>query len=484
MFQGRRNILTVILWTANIRIWENLKYKWERVGSEYMTIGEIEEVLIKILAAEKAYNLPAIAEKYGLACGTESEAMSSKSSYLSRRLKGKSNLFILDMALRIAKDYNSTELRRAIALYNDMQKYQINGNIRRVILDELCNLKEELEGEKSIVEFLNRIWELKKMPSIYSDSKSLEDDIFQHMMRNDDWSYNELFDTNLDIIGSDDEVFTKFLETLVDPVIRKGSKQREMLDLINSHIAEADYELTESGSKIGMPVYKLMSTKVGVDGQVKNIIFAADGLKPELVFTDAVNNDISIVKNEGNCLVFDKRIPESGLKWDDLVTWWSSSKYHNPDEENVDKELFMRLEKTLDASLEKSFFRKYYNLFKSELGGNLPALIPQVYLHYDPKTIAQLKGEKRLVRQRMDFLMLLSNRHRIIIEIDGKHHYTEGEKASPKLYSEMVAEDRRMKLAGYDLYRFGGYELSYGDKDKLIEDFFRKLFDKYEIRRS
>lgn len=80
--------------------------------------------------------------------------------------------------------------------------------------------------------------------------------------------------------------------------------------------------------------------------------------------------------------------------------------------------------------------------------------------------------------------MLLYNKHRIIIEIDGKHHYADGDKAVPKQYSDMVAEDRRMKLVGYDLYRFGGYELMYGDKAKIIEDFFRKLFEKYDIKRS
>lgn len=47
----------------------------------------------------------------------------------------------------------------------------------------------------------------------------------------------------------------------------------------------------------------------------------------------------------------------------------------------------------------------------------------------------------------------------------------------------MVAEGI-MKQAGYDLYRFGGYELTYRDKYKMIEDFFRKLLDKYDIRRS
>lgn len=449
-----------------------------------MTICGIESILIEILAEEKAYDVPSVCEKYSLDYGTEEEAFNSKRTYISKRLKGKSNIFILDMVNRVAEDYNSKELRRAIALYNDMQRYQINGNRRRALLDELYSRKVILEGEIDIISFLNRIWSLKKLPSAYGGKGAMEDSVRQHMIRNDDWSYSELFDTHLDLVGSDDEVFAKFLESMVSPVIRKGKVQREMLALINSYIIEDDYELAESGSSIGIPVYKLMSTKKGVQGQAKNIIFAAEGFKPELVFTDAVNNDISIVKYEDNCLVFDKRIPESGLKWDDLVAWWSTSKYHNLNEQNIDKELYIRLYKTLDKALEQPFFNHYYKLFKDELGGKLPALIPQVYLHYDPKTIAQLKGEKRLERQRMDFLMLLSNRHRIIIEIDGKHHYADGDKVSPKLYSDMVAEDRRMKLAGYDLYRFGGYELTYGDKEQIIEGFFRKLFDKYDIRKG
>lgn len=126
------------------------------------------------------------------------------------------------------------------------------------------------------------------------------------------------------------------------------------------------------------------------------------------------------MKNEENCLVYDMGISDTDLKWDDLVAWWEISSYHNDEESNLDRELFLRLEKTLDKSLEKPFFRKYYNLFKNDLGGNLPALILQVYLHYDPKTFAQFKGKKRFERQRMDFLVLLSDKHRIVIEIDVK----------------------------------------------------------------
>lgn len=46
----------------------------------------------------------------------------------------------------------------------------------------------------------------------------------------------------------------------------------------------------------------------------------------------------------------------------------------------------------------------------------LPAIIPQVYLHYDPDTIRELPNGSPLVRQRLDFLLLLSYRQCVVIE--------------------------------------------------------------------
>lgn len=58
--------------------------------------------------------------------------------------------------------------------------------------------------------------------------------------------------------------------------------------------------------------------------------------------------------------------------------------------------------------------------------------------------------------QRMDFLMLLPNGIRVVIEIDGKQHYSKNDIASPKLYAEMMANTRELQLKGYEVYRFGG----------------------------
>lgn len=166
----------------------------------------------------------------------------------------------------------------------------------------------------------------------------------------------------------------------------------------------------------------------------------------------------------------------------ELIEWWKFQTGKTFDSlYKATKNVHERLQESLNEDVEKRVLRVYFNSFFKTFQANLPALIPQVYLHYNPYTIKQLNGEKRLNRQRMDFLLLLPDRSRIVIEIDGKQHYAEGNAASPKLYSEMVAEDRRLKLAGYEIYRFGGYELSSPNAKEVIENFFIRLFDKHNI---
>lgn len=63
-------------------------------------------------------------------------------------------------------------------------------------------------------------------------------------------------------------------------------------------------------------------------------------------------------------------------------------------------------------------------------------------------------------------------------EVDGKQHYANGDTASPTLYSQMVAEDRRLRLAGYEVYRFGGAELMRDDASTMLVEFFDQLAER------
>lgn len=222
----------------------------------------------------------------------------------------------------------------------------------------------------------------------------------------------------------------------------------------------------------------------GVESPVKNLIFAANGPKPDLVLRDSVSNQIEIVRNAENCLVFEDPIPADGLKYSDLIAWWR--KQSHIAEGMSDRDVGLDLHHRLRASLgenpaECRVFDAYATRYKDE-GFAIPALIPQVYLHFDPATAAARKSLGQsgspLARQRMDFLILFSSRHRVVLEVDGKQHYANGEIASPSLYSEMVAEDRRLRLSGYEVYRFGGSELMAEGADKMLAEFFTQLSDR------
>jgi very-short-patch-repair endonuclease len=194
-------------------------------------------------------------------------------------------------------------------------------------------------------------------------------------------------------------------------------------------------------------------------------------------------------------------LPSSGqLLWKDLRDWYAELKGIES-EESAKEQLFRRLRQAVlgaRSAGELAVFQGYYERYGAALGDRLPALIPQVYLHYDPYTKRQRGDEQFLARQRMDFLLMLDQGVRIVIEIDGRHHYAvQDEQArtatSPmrSAMQKMVAEDRRLRLMGYEVYRFGGHEFLDVDLEqrklrpraqRCVGDFFDSLLARHSVR--
>ncbi|MFP5364344.1 MAG: hypothetical protein ACLGI5_16615, partial [Thermoleophilia bacterium] len=144
----------------------------------------------------------------------------------------------------------------------------------------------------------------------------------------------------------------------------------------------------------------------GVDGELKNLIFAAHGAKPRIVLRDAINNVIEIVEHADKCLVYDRPLDAGGLSWGDLTAWWAeTSPAAGPD---AARSLFTRLQASVTSPVELVLFREYATRYGGAGGDAVPALLPQIYLHYDPYTARELASSEGQVlkRQRMDFLML------------------------------------------------------------------------------
>ncbi|MEU8264118.1 hypothetical protein AB0C02_26275 [Micromonospora sp. NPDC048999] len=215
---------------------------------------------------------------------------------------------------------------------------------------------------------------------------------------------------------------------------------------------------------------------------MKNLIFAALGPKPEIVLDDAVNNDLHFVRNAENCLVYDRPLGAHGLTWAELTDWWADRQgmTGEPDRD-ISRSLYRRLDQSLgDNDAERRILRTYAGRYV-RLGSDIPALIPQVYLHYDPYTATERRAPGPLPRQRMDFLLLLPHRARVVIECDGKQHYADDDgRANPRQYADMMRADRDLRLKGYEVYRFGGAELVDDDAAQhLLSAFFDRLHQRY-----
>ena len=59
----------------------------------------------------------------------------------------------------------------------------------------------------------------------------------------------------------------------------------------------------------------------------------------------------------------------------------------------------------------------------------------------------------------MDFLLLLPHGHRVVLEVDGAHHLRPDGRPDPAGTPPGCARDRDLKLAGYEVFRFGATEL-------------------------
>jgi len=153
------------------------------------------------------------------------------------------------------------------------------------------------------------------------------------------------------------------------------------------------------------------------------------------------------------------------------------------DEGEAKKSLYERLLRSLpdNSPPQQNLYRLYHEIHGAAVP-DLPALLPEIWLYWDPVT-AKARGPKALLRFRMDFLLLLSHGERVVIEVDGKHHFTspDGRPDGTK-YADNMRGDRDLKLNGYEVFRFGATELLDRERARtVLQQFFTDLFRRFDV---
>ncbi|MDG4760490.1 hypothetical protein [Micromonospora sp. WMMD710] len=340
-----------------------------------------------------------------------------------------------------------------------------------------------VHNPRRFMTLLDRLWVLddESIASVFNPETGLRNRIEQHMIRNPgDWTIEQLFE-NLGVFEASDRRFALFLEGLTSPeVVPDELTQRGIVAAVNGHLRTVGVELRETATAGGYPVFSVVSTRSHGSRRPKNLIFASQ-TKPDIRFRDAIDNDIEIVGNADEVLVYDRPIGADGLLWRDLQAWWKDAHGFQSDDK-AKRTLYARLHRSLpkNSPPQTMLYSLYHEIFGASVRG-LPALLPEVWLHWDPKTV-KTRGKEALLRFRMDFLLLLPRGQRIVLAVDGSQHYSTDGRPDPAVYAANMRADRELKLSGYEVFRFGAADLQ--DRQQArgpVRQFFKDLFRVFDV---
>jgi very-short-patch-repair endonuclease len=425
--------------------------------------------------------LPALCDAIGLPAAPDDPAL-SKREYIESRLK----LVPDQEVVRVGEKFLATEgadlpsdERYALeeGLWSALPSFSIPKKQRHLLARALEGTSLFINANQ-FVRVLKALWVVEGSLDVLHElfgqkSRSLLREIEQHVILSpDDWSAEYLFD-RLGLFEASDRRVARFIEALVSPDVRPDeADQRAFADRVNGVLRDAGVELREVDTEGGYPIFRITSTS-GPAGRPKNLIFASQ-VKPDLRIRDAINNDVEVVTRADQVLIYDRPIPAEGLLWRDLQAWWAERE--RLDAAKAKATLYRRLLMSLPSSSppQRRLFETYFKTYRTTIP-SLPALLPEVWLHWDAKTVRE-RGADALLRFRMDFLMLFPHDARVVIEVDGKQHYTDDSgRGDPARYAAMVQADRDLRLAGYEVYRFGSVELL-DQWEARVKDFFDRLF--------
>lgn len=384
-------------------------------------------------------------------------------------------------------------------LWAGQQVPEISVRIRREIASALePQLQDLIEQGDRFWMLLDRFWVLDTdLSFLLNDGTGLRAQIDQHVFRNPgDWTVVELFE-QLGALKADHPRFARFLSALVSAdVVPDVRLQWRLIEILNPPLQDAGAELRETGVAEGYPVFTMVSTHARRSRPPRALIFATLS-KPDIRIGDVLDLDIEILGSRNDVLFYDRPIDGDGLLWRDLHCWWKDTR-RITDDAQAKKSLYRRLKACLPARLvdgkkerypaQENLFDLYYDLHARDMPG-LPALLPEAWVHWDPKSIGA-RGDAAMTHHRMDFLLLLPGGHRVVLEVDGVQHYSSADaangwrdaKADRQEYARTVRGDRDLKLSGYEVFRFGTVELDHRDAAReLLQGFFAALFREFKV---
>ncbi|MFK0690904.1 abortive infection family protein [Mesorhizobium sp. IMUNJ 23033] len=226
-------------------------------------VKQLRNALAGAISDFSANEVPSLCGRLGLREGDREESFKSKFKYAERRLIEKSAAELIPIAARLLEEVNSYDVSEALAKLQETNHATVSELTRRRIMAIFDKRPYSTEFEE--IEFIRRVWPTGQMPSVFQNAPSeqtLDDDLFNAIVRNNDWGNREV----LDVVGylkCSQKQFFRFLEEVTSPLTQSPEIQPELAAAINEHLRHDGYRLTIVRRLSGSPVYEVQPAAIG-----------------------------------------------------------------------------------------------------------------------------------------------------------------------------------------------------------------------------
>lgn len=162
--------------------------------------------------------------------------------------------------------------------------------------------------EGGILTFLEMIWDLRSMPSQDDRYTNARDDIWKHIVVNDDLSIEELFLDRLPSSHNDDDKFVALINSTIHPSVISDEQNRDaMISFVNSILTKFGHKLIITDYFGETPVYTFSDNA--------NVVALPKGIKP---------NNIKFFKSSSQNKEYPCFTLEFNSGWNDWFKWMTS----------------------------------------------------------------------------------------------------------------------------------------------------------------
>jgi hypothetical protein len=219
-------------------------------------IASLRASIADEIARTKAYEVPALCTRLGLAAGDADEAFQSKARYASRRLAEIAPAGVVAVARTLLEETENFDLEEQVAKIDDLSSPEVTEITRRRLMTLFDAMPLATQCEE--IDLIRKVWPIAQMPPAcepqWGQTANLEDDIFQYTIRNADWSGKELLE-HLGLLTCSNTRLFRFLALTVDPVMRTPPEQDALAMEINAILVHDGYALTVVGHRSGSAIY-------------------------------------------------------------------------------------------------------------------------------------------------------------------------------------------------------------------------------------